>query len=138
MAQSLLRAAEARDETKVQRRRRLVQSQYSFPNYVSHLLATAIPALPRVSVVVPNFNYARYMAERLGSIFRQTHPVHEIIVLDDCSTDNSLDVIRAISDDWGREVKVVANDTNSGSVFRQWTKGAEARNWRLDLDRRGR
>jgi glycosyltransferase involved in cell wall biosynthesis len=53
---------------------------------VQDLLRLALPDLPSVSVVVPNYNYARYMPERLGSIFRQTHPVQEVVVLDDCST----------------------------------------------------
>ena len=40
------------------------------------------PATLSVSVVVPNYNYARYLDQRLDSIKAQTHPIHEIIVLD--------------------------------------------------------
>ena len=42
-----------------------------------------------VSVIVPNYNYARYLPERMESILNQTYQDFEIILLDDCSTDNS-------------------------------------------------
>jgi glycosyltransferase involved in cell wall biosynthesis len=77
-------------------------------------------------VAVPNFNYARYIPDRLGSVFSQSHPVHEILVLDDCSSDESLGVISAVAEDWNREVAIITNTTNSGSVFAQWRKAAES------------
>ena len=85
----------------------------------------AVPDLPSVSVAVPNYNYARYMNERLGSIFRQSHPVDEVLVLDDCSTDDSAAVIPAVAAEWNREIRYIPNETNSGSVFAQWRKAAE-------------
>ena len=106
-------------------RQALVRDEFSFARYARELLTLALPALPSVSVVVPNYNYARFMAERLGSIFRQSHPVHEVIVLDDCSTDNSLPVIAGVAEEWGRDVRLVPNLVNSGSVFAQWRKAAE-------------
>ena len=80
----------------------------------------------RVSVVVPNFNYAHHLLQRLNSISEQSYPIYEILVLDDCSTDNSREVI----DNWvanapDLDVRVVDNDKNSGSVFKQWIKGAQ-------------
>jgi hypothetical protein len=65
------------------------------------------------------------MPERLGSVFAQSLPVHEVIVLDDCSTDDSLDVIRAVARRHGRDIRLAPNTTNSGSVFAQWRKAAE-------------
>ena len=76
-------------------------------------------------MAVPNYNYARYMDGRLGSIFRQSHPVHEILVLDDCSTDNSLEAIAAAAQAADRAIRFEPNDINSGSVFAQWRKAAE-------------
>jgi hypothetical protein len=102
-----------------------VASRFRWRPYVQDLLRLALPDLPSVSVVVPNYNYARYMPERLGSIFRQTHPVQEVVVLDDCSTDNSLEVIPAVAAKAGREVRLAPNKVNSGSVFAQWRKAAE-------------
>jgi glycosyltransferase involved in cell wall biosynthesis len=106
-------------------RRDLIAEHFQWKAYVSHLLALAMPNLGQVSVAVPNYNYARHMAKRLGSIFSQTYPVHEIIVLDDCSTDDSLAVIATVAAEWDREIQLVPNAQNSGSVFAQWRKAAE-------------
>jgi len=105
--------------------RTLITEKFDFPNYVWRLLQLAHPDLPSISVVVPNFNYAAHMPKRLSSIFLQTQPVKEIIVLDDCSTDNSLEVIPAVASEWGRQIHLLPNLTNSGSVFKQWRKAAE-------------
>ena len=125
MAEAIDRAIESNTTKLRDKRRELVQTRYSFSRYVQTLLHEAIPGLQKVSVVIPNYNYAQYMAERLGSVFKQTYPVHEIIVLDDRSTDDSLNVIRAIANDWGREIRLVPNEVNSGSVFKQWEKASE-------------
>jgi glycosyltransferase involved in cell wall biosynthesis len=46
----------------------------------------------KVSVIVPNYNHAKYLPRRLDSIFNQTFQDFEVILLDDCSTDNSLSI----------------------------------------------
>jgi glycosyltransferase involved in cell wall biosynthesis len=106
-------------------RHTLVHERFSFRTYVRRLLELAIPGLPSVSVAVPNYNYARHLRLRLGSIFAQSHPVHEIIVLDDASTDDSVTVIPALAAEWNREIRFVPAETNSGSVFTQWRRAAE-------------
>jgi glycosyltransferase involved in cell wall biosynthesis len=65
------------------------------------------------------------MPLRLGSVFAQSHPVHEVIVLDDASTDDSAAVIPAVAAQWEREIRFIANAANSGSVFVQWRRAAE-------------
>jgi hypothetical protein len=112
-------------DKEVEARQGLVENEFSFTRYVRDLLNLAVPEMPSVSVAVPNYNYARFLPARLGSIFRQSHPVREIMVLDDCSTDDSLAVVSAVADEWGREVQLVRNQENSGSVFAQWRKAAE-------------
>jgi len=112
--------AEARET-----RRTLIAARFGWTPYVRDLLALAVPELPGVSAVVPNYNYARYMPERLGSVFAQAHPLREVIVLDDCSTDDSLAVIPRVAAEAGRTVRLVPNERNSGSVFAQWRKAAE-------------
>lgn len=97
----------------------------SFNAYTEELLALAAASAPRLSVVVLSYNYAHYLAARLVSIFTQKIPVLEIIVLDDASTDDSLDVARRISAEWQREITVVPAQTNSGSVFMQWQRAVE-------------
>jgi len=53
--------------------------------------------LPLVSVVIPLYNYAKYIAAGLDSVFAQTYSPIEVIVIDDGSTDNSANVVRAYS-----------------------------------------
>ena len=78
---------------------------------------------PLVSVIVPNFNYARYLPQRLESIYNQTFQDFEVIILDDCSSDNSLEVIEKYRD--RPSTSIIVNEKNSGSVFHQWKKGVE-------------
>lgn len=80
------------------------------------------PNLPSVSIIVPNYNHARFLEERLQSIFAQTFLDFEVILLDDASTDDS----RSIFDRYKQHEKVthvVYNEANSGSPFLQWEKG---------------
>lgn len=82
----------------------------------------------KVSVIVPNYNYARYLKWRLLSIARQTYPIDELIILDDKSTDNSRTVIRKLAIKLGEinprmKVRVIFNEKNSGKAISQWIKG---------------
>ncbi len=76
---------------------------------------------PEISVVIPNYNHGRYLKQRIDSVLNQSFSDFEIIILDDCSTDNSRDVILAYND--ARIHSPILNDKNSGSPFRQWKKG---------------
>ncbi len=80
-----------------------------------------------ISVVVPNYNYERFMYQRLYSILNQQVKLNEIIILDDCSTDNSRELIDDIVNKLSKyiEIKKVYNEENSGSAFKQWQKGFE-------------
>lgn len=77
---------------------------------------------PRVSVVVPNFNYARYLPERLESLLAQTIRDIEVLVLDDASTDDSLAVIDRYRGD--PRVRVASYTVNSGHPYARWNDGA--------------
>ena len=83
----------------------------------------------KVSVIVPNYNYSKYITERIDSILMQTYPISELIILDDCSTDNSVEVINnkieKIHNEYPEiKVKFIVNEKNSGGcVFKQWKKG---------------
>ena len=105
--------------------RTLVEKKFSFRHYVDDLLTFCGEAPPRVSVVVPNYNYAHLLAERIATIAHQTFPVHELIFLDDASTDESLAVAQRELGTLSTPVRIVANEKNSGSVFRQWLRGVE-------------
>ena len=77
---------------------------------------------PSVSVIVPNYNHAPYLRQRLDSIFNQTFQNFEVIILDDCSTDNSKEIIEEYSSS-PQISHIIYNETNSGSPFKQWAKG---------------
>lgn len=78
--------------------------------------------MPKVSVIVPCYNHASFVAERIQSILNQTYQDFELILMDDCSTDASVSVLTQFKE----EEKVshfILNDKNSGNTFKQWNKG---------------
>lgn len=77
---------------------------------------------PLVSVIVPNYNHAPFLDERINSILNQSYDNYELIILDDKSTDNSVDVINKYKD-YARVSHIIVNDQNGGSPFKQWEKG---------------
>jgi glycosyltransferase involved in cell wall biosynthesis len=103
----------------------LIDRRFAFRQYGLDLLAYANEQLPRVSVIVPNYNYANYIEARLRSVTDQKYPIYELIVLDDNSTDDSVARVTAFLKDTGIPHQLVVNEKNSGSVFRQWQNGVE-------------
>ncbi|WP_181174931.1 glycoside hydrolase family 99-like domain-containing protein [Mesorhizobium sp. B2-8-9] len=106
--------------------REIVRQEFGFSHYLHDLLAYAGRPLPRISVVVPNYNYDRYLTRRLDSIVRQTVRPYELIVLDDASTDDSVKTIEQFLATCDIPARLIRNERNSGSVFRQWMRGVEA------------
>ena len=78
--------------------------------------------VPKVSVIVPNYNHSRYLGQRIESILKQTFADFEVIILDDFSQDDSKDVIIGYAAKDSR-IKYIFNERNSGSVFKQWRLG---------------
>ena len=78
--------------------------------------------IPTVSVIIPNFNHAPYLPQRIESMLTQTYQDFELIILDDCSTDNSRSVISQYAPQ-DKRIQTVFNTVNSGSPFAQWNKG---------------
>ena len=72
-------------------------------------------AQPSVSVVIPCFNYAQYLPIATASALSQTGVVVDVVIVDDCSLDDSLAVARRLAIDDPR-VHVLANATNRGPV----------------------
>jgi pyrroloquinoline quinone biosynthesis protein E len=70
-----------------------------------------ISAKPLVTAVVANYNYADYLSKCLDSLLGQTWPNLEVIVVDDCSTDASRDLLKGYED----RCKVVYRESNSGN-----------------------
>lgn len=77
-----------------------------------------------VSVVIPVHNAAEYISDTLNSVLSQTLKQIEIVVIDDCSTDNTLEIIKDISRQDSR-VQIISNVANLG--------GGGSRNVGLDI-----
>jgi len=76
-----------------------------------------------VTAIVPNYNHAHFLQERISSISKQIISVSEIIILDDASTDHSRDVIAEAVKTSPVPIKTCFNPVNSRNIFAQWEKG---------------
>lgn len=83
-----------------------------------------------IGAVVPNFDYARFLPERLASIGAQSRAPSMLVFLDDASLDDSWMVAQSLLDDFPCPVQRHRNAVNSGSVLGQWRDGVA----RLDTD----
>jgi len=86
-----------------------------------------IDSAKKICAIIPNYNYENYISERIDSILFQTYKVSELIVLDDCSTDNSVALIenklKTVEKKYPDiKIKFIKNNKNSGNVFKQWKK----------------
>jgi glycosyltransferase involved in cell wall biosynthesis len=73
-------------------------------------MITSRPAI--VSVIVTSYNYARYIDQTINSVLSQTYPHWELIISDDGSTDNSLEIANSFQD---QRIKVITSPTNEGA-----------------------
>jgi glycosyltransferase involved in cell wall biosynthesis len=77
---------------------------------------------PEVSVIIPNYNHARFLEGRIESILDQTFTNYEIIILDDASSDESVSVINRYRNH-PRVTNIIINSKNSGHPILQWIRG---------------
>ncbi len=80
--------------------------------------------MPKVSIIIPSYNHARFLEQRLDSILNQTYQDFEIIFLDDASSDTTKAIFTKYCDH-PKLKKAIFNSQNSGSPFRQWNKGVK-------------
>jgi glycosyltransferase involved in cell wall biosynthesis len=76
-------------------------------------LMNSIASQPLVSIVIATYNGARFLQEQLDSLAAQTYKNIEIIAVDDCSTDNTVEILKRYQDAHAR-VTVVRNERNLG------------------------
>ncbi|MBE6548115.1 MAG: glycosyltransferase family 2 protein [Ruminococcaceae bacterium] len=67
-----------------------------------------------VSVIMPCYNSAEYIAASIDSVVSQTYKNWELIIVDDCSTDNSTEIIENYGDD---RIVLLRNEKNSGAAI---------------------
>jgi len=66
-----------------------------------------------VSVVMPSYNCARFISESIKSVIAQTYTDWELIIVDDCSTDDTESIVASFRDD---RIRYIKNETNSGAA----------------------
>lgn len=79
--------------------------------------------IPKVSIILPNYNYAKYLDERIQSLLNQTFQDFELIIIDDASKDNSIEVIEKYSHD--KRIRTYLYKENSGVTYNRWNGGAD-------------
>ncbi len=75
-----------------------------------------------VSAIIPVYNHSKFLKQRIDSVLNQTYKDFELIILDDCSEDNSRDIINEYQSRFS-QIKTIFRDSNSGSPFSQWNLG---------------
>lgn len=78
--------------------------------------------MPKVSVIIPNYNHALFLEQRIESVLNQSFQDFELILLDDNSTDHSLRILAGYKNH-PRVSHLIVNTVNSGSPFCQWNRG---------------
>jgi len=71
--------------------------------------------LPTLSVVIPNYNHSKFLPQTLDAVFSQSVRAQEVVVVDDASTDNSIEIIRAYAAKYP-ELRLVQHETNKGAI----------------------
>src|SRR5438093_10949086 len=88
----------------------------------------------RVSAVIPCYNYGKYLSRAIDSILAQTHPVSEIIVVDDGTSDNT----RAITTSFGDSLRYIFQENHGSDYARNTGIRPATGAWIARLDTDGR
>lgn len=67
-----------------------------------------------VSIIMPSYNTANYISDSIQSVLNQTYKNWELIIVDDCSSDNTLEVLSKFND---KRIRVIVNEKNSGAAL---------------------
>lgn len=78
-----------------------------------------------ISVVIPCYNVADYIKEAIQSVIGQTKSCEEIICVDDCSSDNTVAIIKELQAQYPSKIKLLQNETNQGANYSR-NKGLHA------------
>lgn len=76
----------------------------------------------RVGVVIPNFNHAAFLRQRLEAVYNQTYQDFVVVLIDDFSTDESVEILNEY-ENHQKTRKLILNESNSGNPFLQWKIG---------------
>ncbi|WP_330413227.1 sugar transferase [Dorea formicigenerans] len=99
------------------RTEKIDKSEYEKNQYIAKKILSGEDAIERieglVSVIMPSYNTAPYIEETIQSVLNQTYTNWELIIVDDCSTDNTDEVLETIKDD---RIRYFKNEKNSGAA----------------------
>ena len=85
-----------------------------------------------VSIITPTYNCARFLPETINSVLQQTYTNWEMLIVDDCSTDNTEEIVRSFKDE---RIKYYRNEKNSGAaVSRNYALREAKGKWIAFLD----
>jgi glycosyltransferase involved in cell wall biosynthesis len=93
---------------------------------MNHSSADSSSANHSVSVIIPTYNGAAFIAEALVSVFAQTQPPREIIVVDDCSTDGTMALVEEIAASAPLPIRLIRLPRNSGGPAKPINAGVAA------------
>ncbi len=68
----------------------------------------------KVSIIIPVYNVAAYVEECIQSVLNQDYENIEIIIVDDCGTDNSMELVRKMIAGTSKEIHILKHDHNRG------------------------
>lgn len=88
----------------------------------------------KVSIIVPNYNCENFLEDTIQSVLNQTYKNWELLIVDDCSTDKSVEVIKQYADKDER-IKLYINERNKGAAAsRNWAMREASGKWVAFLD----
>ncbi|MDQ6903592.1 MAG: glycosyltransferase, partial [Bacteroidota bacterium] len=70
---------------------------------------------PLVSIVMATYNGERFLKEQLDSVFEQTYPNLEIVIIDDCSSDHTFSILNKYAEEH-LNMKLFENEKNLGHI----------------------
>ena len=85
-----------------------------FKSYLENINKNYNSNKPLFSVIIPLYNKENYIKRAINSVLKQTFQNFEIIIVDDCSTDKSLSVVKSIKD---KRVNIFSRKQNKGPHF---------------------
>lgn len=67
-----------------------------------------------VSIVMPSYNSQKFIGDSIKSVLDQTYPYWELLIVDDCSTDKTMEIIQQYND---KRIRLFKNEVNSGAAI---------------------